>query len=166
MDIGDAPSLITHPISRNIVLGNPVAFEANATGSAPLSIQWQKDGVDINGATNSIYSIASTISSNAGTYRLKAFSPYGVAYSQGAILRVGTPPTIVSQPQDINGTAGVNVTFSVDANGTAPLSYQWVKDGGAILEAIEPTLSYNNNNKGNLGAYKDSLLNKSTSHRD
>lgn len=54
------------------------------------------------------------------------FSPVASGY------RNGTAPTITLQPKAQNGIIGYNVTFSVGVTGTAPLTYQWRKDGFAI----------------------------------
>ena len=40
-----------------------------------------------------------------------------------------SPPTIVTQPASRTVTAGQTATFSVVATGTAPLVYQWRKNG-------------------------------------
>jgi len=45
------------------------------------------------------------------------------------------PPTISIQPQSQAVTAPATATFSVTATGTAPLSYQWSKNGAAISGA-------------------------------
>jgi endonuclease/exonuclease/phosphatase family metal-dependent hydrolase len=39
---------------------------------------------------------------------------------------ITNPPTITSQPQNQSVAAGNSVTFSVTANGTAPLNFQWL----------------------------------------
>jgi len=44
-------------------------------------------------------------------------------------------PTITTQPANQTVTAGQTATFSVVANGTAPLSYQWQKNGASISGA-------------------------------
>ncbi|TMQ25662.1 MAG: hypothetical protein E6K65_16290, partial [Nitrospirae bacterium] len=44
-------------------------------------------------------------------------------------------PTITSQPANQTVTAGQTATFSVTASGTAPLGYQWNKNGAAISGA-------------------------------
>jgi hypothetical protein len=46
-----------------------------------------------------------------------------------------TPPTITAQPQSIDVVVGQTATFSVFAAGTAPLSYQWKKNGTNISGA-------------------------------
>jgi len=50
----------------------------------------------------------------------------------------GSPasPSILFQPLSLTVTVGQTATFSVTASGTAPLSYQWVKDGSAVSGAI------------------------------
>src|SRR5580765_149301 len=48
-------------------------------------------------------------------------------------------PSISAQPQSQTVTAPVTATFSVTATGTAPLSYQWNKNGAAISGATSAT---------------------------
>ena len=45
------------------------------------------------------------------------------------------PPTITSQPVNQTVVAGQTATFSVVAAGTAPLTYQWTKNGANISGA-------------------------------
>src|SRR5262249_16754246 len=49
-------------------------------------------------------------------------------------------PSIATQPASTTVTAGQTASFSVSANGTAPLSYQWQKNGANISGA--PSASY------------------------
>jgi hypothetical protein len=51
------------------------------------------------------------------------------------------PPTIVSHPADISAIPGQNVVLSVTANGTAPLQYQWLKNGFPVAEATNSALT-------------------------
>ena len=46
-----------------------------------------------------------------------------------------TAPTISQPPADQTVTAGETATFTVAANGTAPLTYQWQRDGTNIVGA-------------------------------
>src|SRR5436853_3400916 len=55
--------------------------------------------------------------------------------SNAAALTVSSvlvAPTITRQPASQTVTAGQRATFTVTAAGTAPLSYQWQKNGTAI----------------------------------
>src|SRR5713226_1842642 len=45
-------------------------------------------------------------------------------------------PYVTTQPANQTVTAGQTATFSVTATGTAPLTYQWQKNGAAITSAI------------------------------
>jgi hypothetical protein len=66
---------------------------------------------------------------------------HGYAAYSGASLKAsfsttsGTPPTITTQPQSRSVSAGQTATFSVAASGTAPLSYQWLRNGTALAGA-------------------------------
>jgi len=48
-------------------------------------------------------------------------------------------PSIASQPASRTVTIGQSATFSVTANGAAPLAYQWLENGVAIAGATSPT---------------------------
>lgn len=50
-------------------------------------------------------------------------------------------PSITVQPLDIHGFVGDNITLSVSALGTAPLSYQWYKDGEVIEGAVTAAIT-------------------------
>jgi hypothetical protein len=47
-----------------------------------------------------------------------------------------TAPTITAQPASVSTVSGNTATFSVTASGSAPLTYQWQKNGTAIAGAI------------------------------
>jgi hypothetical protein len=51
-------------------------------------------------------------------------------------------PAIINQPVDVNSTGGMNALLSVSANSTAPLQYQWRKNGFPIDEATNTSLSF------------------------
>src|SRR5439155_10324351 len=66
----------------------------------------------------------------------------GSVTSNPATLTVNpapVPPTITTQPASQTVTAGQTATFSVAATGTAPLNYQWQKNGVAISGATTVT---------------------------
>jgi hypothetical protein len=54
-----------------------------------------------------------------------------------AQTQVPTAPQITSQPADQTASTGQSATFSVTAVGTAPLQYQWQKNGSAIAGATD-----------------------------
>ena len=64
-----------------------------------------------------------------------------------------TPPLITTQPTNQTMTEGGNVTFSVTASGTLPLSYQWSFNGTNIAEATNTTLTLTNVQVSQAGNY-------------
>jgi endonuclease/exonuclease/phosphatase family metal-dependent hydrolase len=51
------------------------------------------------------------------------------------------PPSIVTQPQDQIATAGDTVSFSVEAGGTAPFTYQWLSNNIPVPHATNDTFT-------------------------
>ncbi len=52
-----------------------------------------------------------------------------------------TPPSITAQPQNQTNNVGDNVTFTVVAGGTAPLSYQWQSNSVAVPGATNSSFT-------------------------
>ncbi|HWA24327.1 MAG TPA: immunoglobulin domain-containing protein [Lacunisphaera sp.] len=151
-----APSITTQPANVSVTAGQPASFSVTASGTAPLSYQWRKDGNNIGAATSSTFSINSTATGDAGTYSVVVSNSAGSVTSSGATLTVtaaATAPSITTQPANVSVTAGQPASFSVTANGTAPLSYQWRKDGNNLGGATSSTFSINSTVTGDAGNY-------------
>src|SRR5204863_4378921 len=103
---------------------------------APLSYQWKKNRIAISVAISSSYTTPATTSSgNGAQFTVVVSNTVGSATSAAAALTVTSAPvapTITTQPASQTVTAGQTATFTVTATGTAPLSYQWQKNGTAI----------------------------------
>ncbi len=134
-----APSLTTQPTNQTVTAGQTASFSMAATGTAPLSYQWQKNGVNITGATAATYTTPATTTSDSGsTFRVLVSNTAGSVTSSAATLTVNAAavaPSITSQPSNQTVTAGQTASFSVAATGTAPLNYQWQKNGANIAGA-------------------------------
>ncbi len=138
-----APSITTQPLSQTIIAGQTATFSVTAAGTAPLSYQWRKNGTAIAGATAASYTTpAETIADNAAQFSVVVTNSVSSVTSNAAILTVNAAPvapSITTQPLSQTITAGLTATFSVTAAGTAPLSYQWQKNGTAITGATAAT---------------------------
>ena len=134
-----APSITTQPANQTVTAGQTATFSVTATGTAPLSYQWQKNGAAISGATSASYTTpATTASDNGAQFTVTVSNSVGSVTSNAATLTVNpapVAPSITTQPASQTVTAGQKATFSVTASGTAPLSYQWQKNGTAISGA-------------------------------
>jgi len=134
-----APTITTQPASQTVTAGQTATFAVAAAGTAPLSYQWQKNGVNIAGATATSYTTPATATSDSGsTFSVVVTNTAGTVTSAAATLTVNpapVAPTITTQPASQTVTAGQAATFAVAASGTAPLSYQWRKNGVNIAGA-------------------------------
>jgi hypothetical protein len=134
-----APTIATQPTDQSIKVGDRATFAVAATGSVPLSYQWQQNGASIAGATAANYTTPAAIPDNDGNmFAVIISNSAGTVASSSARLSVtasAIAPAITSEPSDGSITAGQTATFSVVAGGTAPLSYQWQKNGTAIAGA-------------------------------
>ena len=86
LTVGVIPSITTQPVSQSVRIGSSVTFSVVAAGSTPLSYQWKKNGIDIVGATNSSYTIASVGTSDLATYSCFVSNVYGNVTSNNADL--------------------------------------------------------------------------------
>lgn len=133
------PTITTQPAPQTVTAGQTATFSVTATGTAPLSYQWQKNGANVSGAIGASYTTPATASSdNGSTFDVVVTNTAGSITSQPAMLTVNstnTAPTVITQPGNQSVTAGQPATFSVVAAGTPPLAYQWQKNGAAISGA-------------------------------
>ena len=151
-----APTITAQPTSVTVNVGGSATFSITATGTAPLSYRWYKGIIAISGAVSSSYTIASAQLTDAGSYTCIVTNSAGSATSTGATLTVNTPavaPTITSQPSNASATTGGNVTFTVTASGTSPLSYQWSKGTTSLSGATNASYTLTNVSSADAGTY-------------
>src|SRR5437016_4502547 len=133
------PPIATQPANQTVTVGQMATFTVVATGTAPLSYQWQKNTTAISGATSATYTTpATTAADNAATFVVVVSNTAGSVTSNAATLMVNsaaTAPSITTQPASQTVTVGQTATFTVVATGTAPLSYAWTKNATAISGA-------------------------------
>ena len=134
--VATAPAVTTQPIAPTLAAGSAATFSVAATGTAPLTYQWQRDGANIVGATNASYTIAAVGEGDSGAvFRVIVTNSAGSATSSNSALTVNAvvvAPTIAVAPQSEATLDGSAMTLSVVANGTAPFSYQWQRNAAAI----------------------------------
>jgi hypothetical protein len=133
------PSITTQPANQSTVAGQTATFNVIAAGTGALTYQWSKNGSAISGATSASYTTpATTNSDNGASFTVTVNDSVGSVTSNSATLTVTAAPvapSITTQPLSKNVTAGQTATFTVTATGTATLTYQWKKNGGAISGA-------------------------------
>jgi hypothetical protein len=138
-----APTLITQPASLTVAVGQTATFSVTASGTAPLTYQWRKNGSAITGATGASYTTPATVASDSGSlFTVVVRNGSGSVTSNSATLTVLSPPRITTQPTSLTVQVRSTATFSVVATGTAPLSYQWYKNGVPVTGATAATYSF------------------------
>ena len=147
------PIITAQPFSRTNITGSDATFSVIATGTVPLSYQWQFGGNNIPGATGSTLTVNGVQPSNAGDYSVVITNVAGSFTSAIATLTVWVPPAISIQPASRTNLTGTSASFSVTATGTAPLSYQWQSSSGPISGATTSSLLLNNLQLSDAGNY-------------
>ncbi|HEY3854345.1 MAG TPA: immunoglobulin domain-containing protein [Verrucomicrobiae bacterium] len=123
-----------------------------AEGPAP-EYQWQFNGTNILGQTNSSLILPDIQSNQAGIYRVIVSNQSGSIFSSNAVVDVKLTPVIVSQPADQHVFTGETASFSVGAIGPVPLQYQWTFDGTNLPGATDSSLIISNAQPSNAGTY-------------
>lgn len=141
-----APSITMQPVTQSAYIGATVSFSVVATGTAPLSFQWQLGGSNITGATSSTYTTpALNVTDNGDSFTVTVTNSAGSMTSKPALLTVtAQAPQITAQPATVSIQIGQTANFSVQATGTAPLIYQWQRNGTAISGATASIYSLTN----------------------
>ena len=84
------PAITTQPTNQTVVVGGTATFSVTASGTLPLSYQWNFDGTNISGATNTSLVLTNVQLSQAGTYAVLVTNHYGSTNSASALLTVNS----------------------------------------------------------------------------
>ena len=159
--LGGSPVIATPPTSQIANAGANVAFSVIATGTAPLTYEWRKDGALVVGATNAVLTLTSVTAASGGSYTSVVTNTFGSATSAAAALTVTTtplPPTVIAPsitqpPTNRSVATGASATFAVVAAGTAPFAYQWRKNGVTLVGASAATYAIASAAVADAGSY-------------
>jgi DNA-binding beta-propeller fold protein YncE len=128
-------SISTQPQDASVAVGQTATFSVAANGATPLTYQWQRNGANVAGATTASYKTpALSLADSGSQFVVTVSNPSGHIVSAAAMLTVSpamvsAPPTITTQPASLTLGPGSPATFTVVATGTAPLDYQWLRNG-------------------------------------
>jgi len=89
---GTPPSITNQPVSQLVSAGGNVNLSVGAGGPPPFTYQWQKDSVNLNGATSASFAINGAQSGNSGDYRVIVSNSAGSVTSQVARVTVFAGP--------------------------------------------------------------------------
>jgi hypothetical protein len=160
------PTITAQPQGQTVNVGAKITLNVTAIGTPSLFYQWVKNGVNIPGETNAFFTINSVQQSDSGSYSAVVSNSAGSVSSTNAIIAVIPKliaPTIAIQPQSQAVKIGGNAVFSVVANGSEPLTYQWQKGNFQIVGATNSIFSITNVKVSDSGSYSVNVKNSAGS---
>lgn len=89
-----APSISVQPTDLTTSAYADVELAADVLGFPVPSLQWDRNGAPIPGATNAMHTLYNVQARDAGVYRLTATNAVGTAVSRGAVLTVIAGPAL------------------------------------------------------------------------
>ena len=89
--VNQIPAISPHPQNQSVPMGSPVTFSVTAFPEG-VAFQWRKEGVNLSGATLSIYTIDSVDTQHVGSYSCVVTSSCGVVTSEPAQLQINQAP--------------------------------------------------------------------------
>ena len=124
---GTAPVISGQPSSIYVPVGETGTFTVTATGAAPLSYQWKKEGNLIPGATNATFTTPVAAIADSGTsYSVTVTNSLGDATSDDAALFVYQAGNLLAPLLNFAETGARNWNFgghTVDARFTADYGF-------------------------------------------
>jgi hypothetical protein len=133
-----AATISTQPASQTVAAGQTATFTVVATGTAPLTYQWQKSGTAILGAASASYTTPTiTSTDNGAKFTVMVSNSLGSATSAAATLVVTT-----SAPAAVSSNADV-VTYHYDA----------MRSGANTNETVLTPANVNSTKFGLLGSF-------------
>ena len=134
--------------------GIPVA--TNIVGLQPISTSTSR--LRISGDENNHVYFDGLIDEPSVYNRALSDSEILAIYEAGQAGKCGRP-VVLSQPASQVGYWGMSATFNVQARGTPPLAYTWLKNGAPIANATNSSLSLTNLQAGDAATYSVGISN-------
>jgi len=92
-----SPQITTQPVSATVTVGQTATFSVSATGSGALTYQWQKNMVNVSGATSASYTTPAAVNTDNGAkFDVVVTDSAGSATSATVTLTVNAAPTLQS----------------------------------------------------------------------
>ncbi len=133
-----SPEFATHPLDAITRPTESVTFVSVAVGTPAPTYQWQRNGVDIPGATSATYTLTNpALANNRDTFRSVATNSTGSATSRSATLTVTTNlvPTISIITPTVGTTVAAGTTIAY--SGSATDSEDGVLGGSAFTWRVD-----------------------------
>jgi alpha-tubulin suppressor-like RCC1 family protein len=159
------PHITAQPAGVQVFSGTPATLEIAATGTPPLRFQWQHNGAEIFGATNSTLLIPEAQADHAGAYRVVVMNDHGETGGEEIMLTVtDAPPRVMEVTTPVLSYRGAATVLAPAYEGSMPMMFQWMKEGTNIPGATGARLDLGPVPADAAGNYTVSVSNAFGSH--
>jgi autotransporter-associated beta strand protein len=136
-----APVIAREPLDDTVNEGKQVQFKVSATGTAPLTFKWMKNGVDSIGADSMLTIVSVTATDNGTALVCFVANTAGADTSRAAILSVNAPLGAKFVAAPVAGAAPLTVVFTDSSTG-AIQTRRWSFGDGTTDSAHAPSHVY------------------------
>lgn len=150
--------IFQQPQPQVVTVGGAATFTVGATGAAPVTLQWYKNGTNLAHAGSTL-TINNAQTADAGLYTVVATSGSLSRTSNPVQLTVVAAPTISVQPTGLDAYYLKTALFTVGASGAWPISFQWRQNGTNVAGGTNSMLYLTNLQFGAAGNYDIVLSN-------
>jgi alpha-tubulin suppressor-like RCC1 family protein/predicted RNA-binding protein with RPS1 domain len=167
VNVNDTPTgtiSILGAATQNQTLIANIDTVVDLDGIGDISYQWQRSGSEILSATQSTYVLTQTDVDKTISVKANYIDKFGASESVGSaatakIVDVNDKP---SGRVSLSGTPAQNHTLTAsndlsDLDGLGPISYQWLRNNNAILNATQATYALTQIDVGNVVSVKASF---------
>ena len=144
------PVITTCLAPTSNLVGDPLTLSVTATGQAPLSYAWFLNGIPLPAADATLQILATTMAS-AGVYSVRISNAVGTASCSAPVTVL--PLRFVFQPLDLQASVGSSGTFQAVVQSSAPVTYQWQRNGQDLPGANLASLALTNIQPADSGVY-------------
>ena len=150
-----APGLANMPAIITAEYNGSINIYPAISGTQPMTYVWRKDGVVMDTAISSSFYKSQARPADAGVYTVTVTNVAGSATSSETtvIVNPALPPEIYNVPATFVGRYGESLSVNPSVSGTGPISYQWRKDGVAVYQGQNLSLSKNAITAADSGTY-------------
>jgi len=159
LKVNDSIIIKTQPVDTSSNIGDNITLNLSCVGTSPISAQWRKDNTNYGSlsVTNDGYvklEINNVQNNDEGNYNCILSNVVGSITSNKVLFYINKPPEFILNPVSGIVFIGESFTFTSNATGTNPISYQWIKENeGNINGEIYKNYILSNIQNSNSGRY-------------
>ena len=112
-----APTITAQPTSTTVLEQQPASFSVTATGTAPLSYEWRRNGTPIAGATSATLAITAALAADHGAhYSAVVTNSAGSVASTDAVLTEELPMFLLAGQSNMEGNVDATLFQNILAD--------------------------------------------------